>query len=94
VHLDSSLWHQILRAAQGTIRLQLGFDGERYVGEALTPLVADGFEIYHDSPFEGFNIDHVLARLSLLAGAPACRWLEIKCGFQKVCPTFAIPAAL
>jgi len=36
-----------------------GFDGERYVGEALTPLVAQGFEIYHDVPFEGFNIDHV-----------------------------------
>ena len=41
----------------------LGFDGERYVGEALTPLVAQGFELYHDVPFGGFNIDHVLVGL-------------------------------
>lgn len=39
---------------------QLGFDGERFVGEELTRLFAEGFEIYHDLPFDGFNIDHVL----------------------------------
>lgn len=39
---------------------QLGFNGERYVGEELSRLIADGFEIYHDVPFEGFNMDHVL----------------------------------
>jgi len=30
-------------------------------GEELTGLIAFGFEIYHDVPFDGFNIDHVLA---------------------------------
>lgn len=39
---------------------QLGFEGERYVGEALTPLIADGFDVFHDVPFDGYNIDHVL----------------------------------
>ena len=39
---------------------RLGFDGERYVGEELTRLIAHGFEIYHDLPFDGFNMDQVL----------------------------------
>ena len=39
---------------------QLGYDGERFVGEELTRLIAKGFEVYHDVPFDGFNIDHVL----------------------------------
>jgi hypothetical protein len=39
---------------------QLGFEGERYVGEELSALIAKGFEIYHDVPFDGFNMDHVL----------------------------------
>jgi hypothetical protein len=38
----------------------LGFEGERFVGEELSRLMGLGFEIYHDVPFEGFNIDHVL----------------------------------
>jgi len=39
---------------------QLGYEGERFVGEELSRLIALGFEIYHDVPFDGFNIDHVL----------------------------------
>lgn len=41
-------------------KYQLGFDGERFVGEELSRLIAAGFEIYHDVPFDGFNMDHVL----------------------------------
>jgi hypothetical protein len=39
---------------------RLGFDGERFVGEELSRLIAHGYEVYHDVPFDGFNIDHVL----------------------------------
>ena len=39
---------------------KLGFDGERYVAEELSRLIAHNFEIYHDVPFDGFNLDHVL----------------------------------
>jgi hypothetical protein len=39
---------------------RLGFEGERYVAEELNQLIADGFQVFHDVPFEGFNIDHVL----------------------------------
>jgi hypothetical protein len=30
------------------------------VGEELTRLVGEGFEVFHDLPFGNFNIDHVL----------------------------------
>jgi len=39
---------------------RLGFEGERYVAEELNQLMADGFRVFHDVPFDGFNIDHVL----------------------------------
>lgn len=39
---------------------RLGFTGERVVGEELNQLMASGFRVFHDLPFDGFNIDHVL----------------------------------
>lgn len=39
---------------------RLGFSGERVVGEALNQLLVDGFHVFHDLPFDGFNIDHVI----------------------------------
>jgi hypothetical protein len=39
---------------------QLGFQGERYVAEELNQLMADGFRVFHDVPFENYNMDHVL----------------------------------
>jgi len=39
---------------------QLGFRGERYVAEELNELIADGFRVFHDVPFEKYNMDHVI----------------------------------
>ncbi|WP_414664104.1 nuclease-related domain-containing protein [Horticoccus sp. 23ND18S-11] len=39
---------------------QLGFKGERLVGEQLNQLLAHGFHVFHDLPFAGYNIDHVV----------------------------------
>jgi hypothetical protein len=39
---------------------RLGFTGERLVGEELNQLLAVGFKVFHDVPFDGFNVDHVL----------------------------------
>jgi hypothetical protein len=39
---------------------RLGFTGERVVGEELNQLLGSGFRVFHDVPFERFNIDHVL----------------------------------
>lgn len=41
-------------------RCHLGFSGERAVGHHLNRLAADGYRVYHDLQFDGFNIDHVL----------------------------------
>jgi len=56
-----------IKAGQKLFRIQrnlwnhrLGFAGERVVGEALNQLLIDGFQIFHDVPFDGFNIDHVI----------------------------------
>jgi hypothetical protein len=57
---------------------QLGFDGERFVGEELSRLIAVGFEIYHDVPFDGFNIDHVLV------GKPGVFVVESKTKSKRV----------
>ncbi|MDD5201071.1 MAG: nuclease-related domain-containing protein [Terrimicrobiaceae bacterium] len=39
---------------------RLGFEGERDAGGHLDELMRDGFEVFHDVPFDNFNIDHVL----------------------------------
>jgi hypothetical protein len=51
---------RLVRTFQDRSNYQLGFDGERFVGEELTRLIGAGFEVYHDVPFDGFNMDHVL----------------------------------
>lgn len=39
---------------------RLGFTGERLVGEELNQLLADGFQVFHDIPLQGYNVDHVI----------------------------------
>jgi hypothetical protein len=39
---------------------RLGFEGERIVGEELNQLMLEGYRVFHDLPFDGFNIDHVV----------------------------------
>ena len=41
-------------------KYRLGYEGERFVGEAISRLIYHAFEIYHDVPFETFNLDHVM----------------------------------
>ncbi|GAA5483463.1 hypothetical protein Hsar01_02696 [Haloferula sargassicola] len=57
------LW-QFKRAFQAARTARLGFLGECAVAEALQPLVAQGWRVFHDVPMTGdigkaFNIDHV-----------------------------------
>jgi hypothetical protein len=51
---------RLLNLLERRANYRLGYEGERFVGEELSRLIVLGFEIYHDVPFEGFNIDHVL----------------------------------
>lgn len=40
--------------------LRQGRDGERAVGQFLERLRADGAQVFHDIPGDGFNLDHVV----------------------------------
>lgn len=54
-----ALWHyRRWRAEAPSIRL--GLRGERMVGRMLERLRADGYDVFHDLPGDGFNVDHVL----------------------------------
>ena len=54
--LGRKVWNEI----QEVHDYELGFQGERYVGEELNQLLGRGFHVFHDLPFDGFNIDHVI----------------------------------
>jgi hypothetical protein len=56
IYLGYSLFKSLNQRRQ----YQLGFDGERYVGQELNQLMLQGYRVFHDFPAEGFNIDHVL----------------------------------
>ncbi|MGB7746845.1 MAG: nuclease-related domain-containing protein [Verrucomicrobiia bacterium] len=51
---------KLFKLLRSSANYRLGFEGERFVGEELSRLIVLGFEIYHDVPFDDFNIDHIL----------------------------------
>ena len=51
---------QVLRLRREAKSIRLGRDGERLVGQFLEELRADGANIFHDVPGDGFNLDHVV----------------------------------
>lgn len=40
--------------------LRMGYDGEVAVARELNRMVSMGYQVYHDFPGDGFNIDHIL----------------------------------
>jgi hypothetical protein len=50
---------RILNAMRKYWRYRLGFKGERLVGQELNQLLSKGYQVFHDVPFDGFNMDHV-----------------------------------
>jgi hypothetical protein len=40
--------------------LRLGYDGEVAVARELSRMMSMGYQVYHDFPGDGFNIDHIL----------------------------------
>ena len=50
---------RVLRSLRKYWNYQLGFKGERLVGEELNQLLAKGYRVFHDVPFNGYNVDHV-----------------------------------
>lgn len=50
---------RIMKALRGYWNCQLGFKGERAVAEELNQLLSQGWRVFHDVPFDGYNVDHV-----------------------------------
>ena len=40
--------------------LRLGYDAELAIGQELNQLLRDQYWVFHDVPFDGFNIDHIV----------------------------------
>ena len=51
---------KLFRTAEQIWNHRLGFAGERMVAEELNQLLVQGFRVFHDLPFDRFNIDHVI----------------------------------
>jgi len=57
-------WRKVKALRNELRNCWLGFDGERYMAEKLTPLVGMGYRVFHDLevdwlPGSRFNIDHI-----------------------------------
>ena len=64
--------HKLRRLMVPLRAYRLGYKGERVVGQELNQLLASGFRVFHDLPFEGFNVDHVIV------GPPGVYAIETK----------------
>lgn len=58
VTLGVGIW-RFLRLRPHLRQLRLGLEGEQAVGQSLERLREQGYQVFHDIPAEGFNIDHV-----------------------------------
>jgi hypothetical protein len=48
------------KALRRLVDYSLGFKGERFVGGLLEQLREKGYKVFHDLPFDSFNIDHAV----------------------------------
>lgn len=65
----AAIWSpKLARRVQELSTHRIGWEGERFVGEELNSLMAEGFLIFHDLAFDGYNIDHaIVGRQGLFA---------------------------
>lgn len=50
---------RVLNSMREYWKYRLGFRGERLVGQELNQLLSKGYQVFHDIPFEGYNVDHI-----------------------------------
>ena len=60
VGCGSYLTTKVFKLMKHRNNLRLGYDCELAVGQELNNRMKDGFQVFHDFPAEGFNIDHIL----------------------------------
>ena len=54
------IWWRIRRSLPQIRQMRQGIEGEQVVGQSLERLRVTGYEVFHDIPGDGHNIDHVL----------------------------------
>lgn len=81
--------HRLQSLVKDRAGYRLGYHGERYVAEELNQLMADGFRVFHDVPFEKYNIDHVIVGPSgVFAIETKAKRKKIKHGKERYKVTF------
>ena len=56
--------NRLLGIRKKIMSYQLGFEGERAVGQEINQTVSFGCKVYHDVQFVGYNIDHIIVSLT------------------------------
>ncbi len=54
------IFYKIFNKSKEYRKIMLGYEGEVAVGQELNHLMKEGYYVFHDLPFDGFNIDHVV----------------------------------
>jgi nuclease-like protein len=65
-------------------RLRLGRDGERSVGHLLEALRANGAQVFHDLPGNGFNVDHAVISTRGIYAIETKTWSKPERGSPRV----------
>jgi hypothetical protein len=53
-------WRKLIKRIEQIRTLRLGYECELAVGQELDLLMMNGWQVFHDLPADGFNIDHVV----------------------------------
>jgi hypothetical protein len=64
--------------------LKLGAEGEKAVGQYLERLRSQGYEIFHDIPASGFNVDHVIIGPTGVYAIETKTWRKPKRGDSRI----------
>lgn len=53
-------WRRLVNRVEKIRTLRLGYECELAVGQELDLLMMNGWQVFHDLPADGFNIDHIV----------------------------------
>jgi hypothetical protein len=69
---------QLRRIHGRVVKLKLGRDGEREVGQVIDELREQGMKVFHDVGADGFNIDHVVVAPQGVLAIETKTWSKVE----------------